>query len=54
MFSGAPRRPKFDISEEILIQLIDHGIKVQLIADMLNVSKRTVFRRLQEFSLSTN
>ena len=54
VFSGAPGRPKFDISEEILIQLIDHDIKVQLIADMLNVSKRTIFRRLQEFSLSTN
>ena len=54
VFSAAPGRPKFDISEEILIQLIDHGFTVQLIADTLNASKRTVFHRLQEFSLSTN
>ena len=54
MFSGAPGRPKFDISEEILIHLKDHGFKVQLIAKMLNVIKKAVFRHSQEFSLSTN
>ena len=51
-FSGAPGRPKFDISEEILIDLKDHDFKVQLIAKMLNVIKKAVFRHSQEFSLS--
>ena len=30
VFIGVPGRPKFQISEEILIHLIDHGFKVQL------------------------
>ena len=41
-------------SFDVIIHPVDHGFKVQLIAEMLNVSKRTVFRCLQEFSLSTN
>lgn len=54
VFSGAPGRPKFAISEEILIHLKDHGFKVQLNAKMLSVIKKAVFRHSQEFSLSGN
>ena len=37
VFSGAPGRPKFDKSDKILIHLIDHSLKIELIADMLDV-----------------
>ena len=46
----ATRKAKFDINVEILI----HVFKVQLTAEMLKVSKRTIFGCLQEFPLATS
>lgn len=53
-YSGMPGRPKFDIDEGTLVFFIEYGFTAPFIAEMLSVSKRTIFRRMQQYSLSTN
>ncbi|XP_052760130.1 uncharacterized protein LOC128237304 isoform X1 [Mya arenaria] len=43
---------KYDIPGETLQYLIESGLRVKEISELLNVSKRTVERRMEEFNLS--
>ena len=52
IFTGSPGRPKYNISREQLEFLIHKRFSVDDIALLLGVGKRTVERRLEEFSLS--
>ena len=45
-------RPKLLISQEQLEHLIGYNFSCQSIASMLGVSVRTIYRRMQEFSMS--
>ena len=47
-------RPRFDISYEQLLYLLENRFTVRQISDMLGVSQRTVYRRMNEFSLSVH
>ena len=46
------RGRKYDIPVETLQCLLDSGLKVRDISELLNVSKRTVERRMEDFKLS--
>lgn len=48
---GLPGRPSYNIAEEQLEFLVEHGFTTPQIADMLGVSIRTVTRRLSTFGL---
>lgn len=47
------RSMKFDISKNVLESLLDHGFKCDEIASILNVSTRTVYRRLEMYGLTS-
>ena len=51
LFTGEPGRPKFEITEEILRFSFDKRFTVSETATLLGVSKRTVARRMNEFSV---
>ena len=53
IFSGAPGRPSYDVAQDQLQALIDVGFNVGQIAELLQVSKRTIERRLAEYGIST-
>jgi DNA-binding NarL/FixJ family response regulator len=46
-------RPSIDIPEEQLAVLLEHHFKVTDIAKMLNVSPRTIRRRVIQYGLET-
>ncbi|XP_076842089.1 uncharacterized protein LOC143486124 [Brachyhypopomus gauderio] len=48
---GETGRPRLDIDRESLQELLETDLPVPCISKMLGVSKRTVFRRMQEFGL---
>lgn len=50
--AGEVGRPRFDIDRECLEEILELNLPVPCIAKMLGVSRRTVFRRLNEFGLS--
>jgi len=49
--SGRPGRPKFEISEDVLLELRSYGFTWTQIADMLLVSRWTIRRRVVEYGL---
>uniref|UniRef100_A0A1X7SQW6 Integrase catalytic domain-containing protein n=1 Tax=Amphimedon queenslandica TaxID=400682 RepID=A0A1X7SQW6_AMPQE len=51
---GRLGRPRFDISYEQLSYLLENRFTIRQISDMLGVSQRTVYRRMNEFSLSVH
>ena len=51
VFTGAVKRP-YDISKEQLGALLDVGFNVGQIAEMLQVGKRTIERRMSQFGVS--
>ena len=50
--SGTPGRPAFHISKEQLAMLSKARFSVPCIVELLNVSARTIERRMQEYGLS--
>ena len=50
--TGCKGRPRFDIPSERLEYLLQNGFKVTDIAEMLCVSVKTVYRRLEENGMS--
>ena len=52
LFVAAPGRPAFHISKEQLAMLLKARFSVPCIAELLNVSARTIERRIQEYGLS--
>ena len=50
--TGELGRPRYDISKDQLQYLLENKFTVPQIAEMIAVSQRTVFRRMNEFSLS--
>ena len=52
VFTGAVGRPSYDISKEQLEALLDVGFNVGQIAEMLQVGKRTIERRMSQFRVS--
>ena len=51
--SGVPGRPSYSLTQQQLRALIDVGFNVGQIAEMRQVSKSTIERRLVEFGIST-
>ncbi len=51
---GTNGRPRFDIPFEQLECLLTNHFTVPQIADLLNVSQRTIFRRMTEYGLSVS
>ena len=49
--SGQPGRPKFEINEDVLIELRLYGFTWKQIADMLLVSRWTIRRHVVEYVL---
>ena len=47
-------RPRYDISFEQLSYLLENRFTIRQISDMLGVSQRTIYRRMNEFSLSVH
>ena len=45
--------PKFIIPKDVLQNLIDDGCRIKDISSILCVSERTIFRRMEEYKLST-
>ena len=52
VFTGAAGRPSYDISKEQLEALLDVGFNVGQIAEMLQVGKKTIERRMSQFGVS--
>ena len=48
----ATGRPRFDISPDSLLHLINQGLPVPCIANLMGVSTRSIFRRMREFGFS--
>ncbi|KAJ7354987.1 hypothetical protein OS493_028648 [Desmophyllum pertusum] len=48
---GRPGRPKFEISEEVILELRSFGFSWKQISDMLLVSRWTIRRRVVEYGL---
>ena len=46
-------RPAVDISEEQITMLLEHGFTQSDIARMMNVSARTIRRRINQFGLES-
>ena len=44
--------PKFQIPKQLIVTLINEGFRVSDIANLLSVSERTLYRRMQEFNIS--
>uniref|UniRef100_A0A7M5XMG4 Integrase catalytic domain-containing protein n=1 Tax=Clytia hemisphaerica TaxID=252671 RepID=A0A7M5XMG4_9CNID len=44
--------PKYNISKQVLENFLEEGCLISEIKDMLNISERTIFRRLQEYGFS--
>lgn len=53
IFSGTPGRPSYSLRQDQLLALVDVGFNVSQIAELLQVSKRTIERRFVEFDIST-
>lgn len=51
LHTGSVGRPRFEISENVLLQFRSHGFKWKHIADMLLVSRWTIRRRVIEFGI---
>ena len=51
MFSGCPGRPSFQVSEDQLSYLVESGFTVPQISQLLEVSRRTVERRMSHFGI---
>lgn len=49
---GATGRPRFNISPDSLLHLINQGLPVPYIANLMGVSTRSIFRRMREFGFS--
>ena len=49
--SGRPGRPRFEISEDVLLELRSYGFTWKQVADMLLVSRWTIRRRVVEYGL---
>ncbi|XP_065144018.1 uncharacterized protein [Paramisgurnus dabryanus] len=49
---GATGRPRFNISPDSLLHLINQGLPVPCIANLMGVSTRSLFRRMREFGFS--
>ena len=49
--SGRPGRPRFEISEAVLLELRSYGFTWKQVADMLLVSRWTIRRRVVEYGL---
>ena len=49
---GATGRPRFDISPDSLLHLINQALPVPCIANLMGVSTRSIFRRMSEFGFS--
>ena len=49
--SGRPGRPRFEISEDVLLELRSYGCTWKQVADMLLVSRWTIRRRVVEYGL---
>ena len=49
--SGRPGRPRFEISEDVLLELRSYGFTWKQVADMLLVSRCTIRRRVVEYGL---
>ena len=52
LFSGVRGRPSYGVAQQQIESLLDVGFKVGEIADLLQVSKRTIERRMTGFGLS--
>lgn len=52
IFTGVPGRPCYDINENQLQSLLDVGFNIPQISELLQVSKRTIERRLAEYCIS--
>lgn len=52
IFSGIPGRPSYDLIANQLQALLEVGFNVGQIADLLQVSKRTIERRLAEYGIT--
>ncbi|XP_015260496.1 PREDICTED: uncharacterized protein LOC107104895 [Cyprinodon variegatus] len=51
--SSGRGRPKLEVSEDLLVHLIDMALPVSCIANLHGVSISTIFRRMRELGLST-
>ena len=51
---GTNGRPRFDIPLEQIECLLQNHFTIPQIADLLNVSERTIFRRMSEYGLSVS
>ncbi|KAA8578623.1 hypothetical protein FQN60_007145, partial [Etheostoma spectabile] len=49
---GVTGRPRFDISSDTLLHLLNQGLPVPCIANLLGVSTRTIYRRMGESAFS--
>lgn len=49
---GSAGRPRFDISPDSLLHLINQGLPVPCIANLMGVSTCSIFRRMREFGFS--
>ena len=49
--SGRPGRPRFEISEDVLLELRSYGSTWKQVPDMLLVSRCTIRRRVVEYGL---
>ena len=53
MYTGRAGRPSFQIPQEMLEDLRGFGFSWQKIADILGVSRWTIYRRVQEYGLKS-
>ncbi|KAI2665850.1 putative HTH-type transcriptional regulator PH1692 [Labeo rohita] len=49
---GAAGRPRFDVSQDYLLHLLHQGLPVSCIASLLEVSRRTVYRRMSDLNVT--
>ncbi len=54
VYTGFRGKPSYDIHEGQLNFLLEQGFKVSEVSDMMDVSKRTLERRMRSFGLSVS
>jgi len=52
-FSSAVGRPRVDVSKEDIVDLRKLNYSWSKIAEMLGISRQTLYRRLEEYNIST-
>ena len=54
IYTGRPGRPRFDIPQQQVIMLVEHGFTGPQMAGIIGVSLSTVRRRMSQFGLSVS